>query len=212
MSATRDLPAAATAGSAARSGRSSSTRSLKLVSAVALAFFAAFLAYAIVRATTASAPSATFPPATLPIISRNKPAPPFDLASLGGGPRVSLASLRGTPAVVNFFASWCPDCRAELDAFAQVSRRAGSSVRFVGIDSNDPNEGLARSLLAHAGATYPVGVDANGRVAVSYLVNVLPVTFFLNARGQVVGELFGVQTVASLDRALRGLTGSAAAR
>jgi thioredoxin-like negative regulator of GroEL len=55
-------------------------------------------------------------------------------------------------------------------------------------------------LLATAHATYPVGVDAHAKVASAYLLSTLPVTYFVNAKGRVVGAALGAQTVTSLER------------
>jgi cytochrome c biogenesis protein CcmG/thiol:disulfide interchange protein DsbE len=146
-------------------------------------------------------PSGSIPPSSsdgLPTISSGHAAPAFDLARLGGGAPVSLAAMRGRPVVLNFFASWCPNCRSELTAFAGVARTGAGRVDVVGIDTNDTSLGNARSLLATAGATYPVGVDPKGTTATAYRVVALPTTIFLSRTGRVVGEVFGAQTSTSL--------------
>jgi len=108
--------------------------------------------------------------------------------------------------VLNFFASWCADCRAELSAFGAVSRSTGSKVAFVGVDTNDQNPSLARALLTHAGADYPVARDQDGTVSSgSYAISALPVTFFLDSSGRIVGEAFGAQSRAGLERDVNAL-------
>lgn len=103
--------------------------------------------------------------------------------------------------VLNFFASWCPNCRAELKAFATVSRAAGGRVDFIGVDTNDSSPAQAISLLRAAGATYPVGVDPNAAVAnARYLVEALPATVFVSASGHIVGQVFGPQTTKTLTQ------------
>ncbi|MDA8291770.1 MAG: TlpA disulfide reductase family protein [Actinomycetota bacterium] len=170
---------------------------------VAFALVAGFVAYA-VRSASVARPPVT---AGLPTIPAGTLAAPFSLPRLGGGPPVVLASFRGRPTVVNFFASWCVDCRAELSAFGSVSRSDGRLVNFVGVDTNDPNAALARALLARAGARYPVGVDPSGSVANSrYLVSALPVTLFLGSSGRVVGEVVGAQSRSDLEGWISRLT------
>ena len=144
------------------------------------------------------------PPVTL---AGGVEAPMFTLPRLGGGPPVSLASTRGTPTVVNFFASWCRDCQAELAAFAALSTREAGRVAVLGVDSNDADRAAAQRLLTQAGATYPVGVDGDAKVATSYLLSALPATYFLDAGGRVVHTVFGVQTLSSLDRWADTLSG-----
>jgi thiol-disulfide isomerase/thioredoxin len=126
----------------------------------------------------------------------------FELARLGGGDKLHLrAAIAGRPAVINLFASWCSACAAELGAFARVSRLFGSSVAFVGIDTNDSDPDEAQQLLRSAGARYPVGIDTSSLlVARTYGVSALPVTFFVSASGHIADEVLGRQTVASLKR------------
>lgn len=158
-----------------------------------------FIAYAVTR----SQATPKFAASKLTVVANGKLATAFRLPRLGSGPPVALASLRGKPTVVNFFASWCPDCRQELGAFGAVSTLDKNTVNFVGVDVNDTNGTLARRLLTTAGITYPVGVDASGTIARDFEITNLPVTYFLNARGRVLGETFGAQSRSSLAGAVR---------
>ena len=174
----------------------------KWVAAVAGAALIGFVVFVVVRgpshptgpgtAALESPPSTTLKPGTT--------APAFSLPSLGGSAAVSLASFRGTPVIVNFFASWCPDCRAELDAMATVARRSAGHVAVIGVDSNESSDAAATQLLTAAHASYPVGLDNSATVATRYLINALPVSYFVNAQGRVVGAALGPQSVTSLER------------
>jgi cytochrome c biogenesis protein CcmG, thiol:disulfide interchange protein DsbE len=155
-----------------------------------------FIAYAVVSAThqeTGSFPNVPAPSA----LHAGEFAPAFNLARLGGGEPVTFAGHADEPAVVNFFASWCPNCVAELDAFGSVSKGA-SPIRFLGVDSDDSATKTAEALLETAGISYPVGVDRSGSIADRYLVSALPVTFFIAPSGAVRGEIFGAATAAQL--------------
>lgn len=139
-------------------------------------------------------------PAVKPTTLRSgRYAPQFKLARLGGGPLVTSAGLRGHPAVLNFFASWCTDCRQELSAFARASKSAAGQVEFVGIDTNDPKPASALALLRKAGDTYPVGIAPSTTLASAYRLAGVPVTVYLSATGRVVGEVYGAQTTKELD-------------
>jgi len=165
----------------------------------------AFAAYAVVRASTATPTPQTFPSASPSVIPAGHAAPLFSLPPLNGDTPVALRALMRRPVVVNFFASWCTDCRAELGALSAVSHAYHSAVQFVGIDSSDTDLALSRQLLQRVGVTYPVGVDSQGTLASAYSISALPVTIFLDTAGRVVGELYGKQSVTTLDRGVRGL-------
>ncbi len=140
------------------------------------------------------------PGAGLPKLTAGRAAPGFDLENLRGGAAVSLKASAGHPVVLNFFASWCGSCRAELGAFAHVWSSPHGQVQFVGVDTADPNPANALELLKGAGDSYPVGIDRTGSAAgAKYLVQALPVTVFIGPSGTIVGQVFGTQTASSLQ-------------
>lgn len=145
---------------------------------------------------TSSGSSSPLVPAGLPKGAR---APAFDLPRLGGGDRVTLAGFAGHPLVINFFASDCTDCTAELAAFAAAWRDLRGHVGFVGIDSADPAPDSARKLLAAAGDGYPVGYDRYAQTSYAYLVPGLPMTVFVDPAGRVVDVALGSQTAAEVE-------------
>lgn len=130
------------------------------------------------------------------------------LARLGGGAAIDLERLaHGRPIVVNFFASWCPACTAELGALSRVWRSHHRQVLFVGVDTDDPYPAKARRLLAQAGVGYRIGVD-NLSVPLTNawgLANGLPATFFLDANGKIVIEVLGGESATVLDRRVQEL-------
>jgi cytochrome c biogenesis protein CcmG/thiol:disulfide interchange protein DsbE len=179
----------------------SQDRLFKWIAAAAAACLIGFVVFVIVRgsphpATVGSAALEAPPP---PVLHAGTTAPTFSLPALQGSSSVVLSTFRGKPVIVNFFASWCRDCRAELNAVARVARTTSGRLTVIGVDSNETSSATARQLLAAAGATYPVAMDAQAKVASQYLVQALPVTYFLNRSGQVVGAALGPQSVTSLE-------------
>lgn len=112
-------------------------------------------------------------------------APGFDLPVLtASGTTLSLAGQRGHPVVLNFWASSCVDCRAELKAFAQVAAE-DTRISFIGVDVADPSRASAVSLAHAAGVTYPVVVDSAGQIASKYKVTGLPTTVYIDSTGKI---------------------------
>jgi len=188
-------------GAAERRGRSSD-RVFKWVAAVSAACLVGFVVFVVVRGARHPAPAGTaaLRAAPPPVLKVGELAPAFSLPALHGGDPVSLSAFRGRPAIVNFFASWCPDCRAELAAVSTVARDTAGRLAVIGVDSNETSDAAVTRLLGEAGATYPVAVDAHASVATRYLVQALPVSYFLDASGRVVGAALGPQSVSSLQR------------
>jgi cytochrome c biogenesis protein CcmG/thiol:disulfide interchange protein DsbE len=144
-----------------------------------------------------------------------KPAPPFTLP-LFDGSRLALDQLRGKVVFLNFWASWCPPCRAEarmLEAAWQKYREQG--VVFVGANIQD-EEASARAFLREFGITYPNGLDHGARIAIEYGVWGLPETFFIDRDGRItykhVGAL-GWQTITTkLEEAAQGVVSASEGR
>jgi cytochrome c biogenesis protein CcmG/thiol:disulfide interchange protein DsbE len=141
----------------------------------------------------------------LPVLQRGDAADTRVAASLADG-RLSLRELRGTPVVLNFWASWCVPCREEtpeLQRFWRAERERGTLV--LGLDMQDLTDD-ARDFIRDHSMTYPVIRDRGNDVARAYGTTGIPETFFLSPRGRIVGHVVGVVT----PRQLR--EGAAAAR
>ncbi|HET7590568.1 MAG TPA: TlpA disulfide reductase family protein [Solirubrobacterales bacterium] len=146
-------------------------------------------------------------------------APAFDLEVLARGEiparlreplggaladgRLALSELRGTPVVLNLWASWCTPCREEAPRLEQGWERWGRrGVAYLGLNIQDLR-GDAREFARRFGITHPSVRDARRGVADSYGATGIPETFFVDPRGRVVGHVIGVVSERELELGAR---------
>ena len=128
-------------------------------------------------------------------------APDFTLARPDGG-EIRLSELRGQVTLLDFWASWCRPCRDEAPALAQAYQEYRErGVEFIGVNLwDDPSD--ARRFLQEQGHQYPNGIDADGKIAISYGVRGIPEKFFINRHGQIVRKFSGPMTLELLRQIL----------
>lgn len=126
----------------------------------------------------------------LPSTLIGRPVPEFSLPPIDGrSDGLATADLRGQVSLVNFWASWCVPCRAEMPLLVELA--AAGTVPVFGINYKDgPAE--ARALLAELGDPYTrIGADNDGRVAIDWGVYGLPETFVVDAEGRIAYKHVG---------------------
>lgn len=132
--------------------------------------------------------------------------PPFSLESLDGH-TVTLASHRGTPLLIHYFATWCIPCRRELPALAALaSRFPASQLKIFAISVAEPDVRVRRFFEALP-VPFPILLDRQRAVARQWAVDVLPTTILLDAGLQprlfVEGEFdWGSEAAADAVRSL----------
>jgi cytochrome c biogenesis protein CcmG, thiol:disulfide interchange protein DsbE len=115
-------------------------------------------------------------------------APDFRLDRLDGPGKLSLASYRGRPVIINFWASWCIPCKEEAPLLESVWQRyRDRGLVVVGIDINDLR-GDARRFARENKMSYPLVYDGPGRTTSDYGLTGVPETFFVARSGRLVCE------------------------
>jgi peroxiredoxin len=111
-------------------------------------------------------------------------APDFTLADINGN-EVTLSSLRGKPVMVNFWATWCPPCRAEIPEIVKLYNETGAEARpyeVLGVATQSDNATI-KAFSQEFNMTFPLLPDAQSRVVSSYHVLPIPTTFFVDSEG-----------------------------
>ena len=121
-----------------------------------------------------------------------QPAPALVVPQAGGG-TIDLASLKGKPVWINFMATWCPSCQDEFPLMNRFATRyAANGLVVIAIDVKE-EEGAVVAFAEELGATFPLGLDADGIAADTWDAVALPVHFWIDAEGIVRdGALGGI--------------------
>lgn len=141
----------------------------------------------------------TAEPDAPPPLTEERPAP-SDAFEYWDGTEGTLGDFAGRPVVLNFFASWCVPCIAEMPDFELVHQELGDQVRFVGVNETDQRT-AAEGIIERTGITYEVVRD-DGPLLESLEGFVMPTTVLINADGRVVRVHSGPMDAAQLRTAI----------
>lgn len=133
-------------------------------------------------------------------------APNFTLNDLAGN-QVTLSDFRGKVVFLNFWATWCPSCRAEMPEIeAAYQNYQGQNVVFIGVDLYE-NGDRVRNFVQEGGYSWTFVIDATGEVTKNYAVTGIPASFFLDKKGVVraikVGAMNREEIESQLARLLK---------
>jgi cytochrome c biogenesis protein CcmG/thiol:disulfide interchange protein DsbE len=136
----------------------------------------------------------------LPSAMIDKPAPDFDLASLGSDKPFALDALKGHPVVINFFASWCVPCRIEHPLLMRLAQQ--DHLPLYGIDYKDTRDASSKLLATYGDPYRQVGMDLDGRVGLNFGVYGVPETYVLDSTGRIRKRFVGPLDAETVDKQL----------
>ena len=125
-------------------------------------------------------------------------------------PAISAVDLNGTPTnvefqgsltVINFWATWCPPCKAEMPEMEAFYQANAGKIAFYAINIQEPSDRV-QSFLKAGKYNMPILLDGNGDVARAYRVNAIPTTIIVDKSGKVVFRKSGAMTKSELDQAI----------
>ncbi|WP_240602577.1 DsbE family thiol:disulfide interchange protein [Paracoccus endophyticus] len=147
-------------------------------------------------------------PTALPSTLIGQQAPAVPTTGLPGTAQLTDADLRtGKVTLVNFWASWCPPCRAEHPTLTALT---AEGIPVMGVDLKDPEPQARRFLAEHGNPFAKIATDPQGRTAIEWGVTAPPETFILDGQGRVlfrhagplVGDDYRQRFRPELDKAL----------
>lgn len=137
------------------------------------------------------------------------PFPSDDFTVLDyNGNEVKLSDMKGKPIIINFWASWCPGCVAEMPAFDEVYKEYGDKVNFMMINlpgTRNETIGSAKSFVEGNGYTFPVYFDTTFEASDTYHAYYLPTTVFFDAKGNSSAPHIGGLTANELREEIKKL-------
>jgi peroxiredoxin len=119
-------------------------------------------------------------------------APDFTLEALDGQ-AISLRDFKGKVVFLNFWATWCPPCKAEMPAMEQLYRKFKEKGLVVVAVNQYDEKGKVMRFVADGGYTFPVPLDSEGVASDKYKVRFLPITFIIDREGKLIGQVVGMR-------------------
>ena len=144
----------------------------------------------------------TTDPKKVPSPLMGRPAPDFQVDELNGEQKFSLSEFKGIPIVLNFWASWCAECRTEaviLENFFQKYGINNKQLMMIGIAIQDSPKN-AKAFARHFGKSYLLGLDDDaGNIALDYGIYGVPETFFIDPEGNIFHKNIGMVTTELME-------------
>lgn len=141
---------------------------------------------------------------------KGKPAPDFALQTLDGQ-TLKLSDLRGKAVLLNFWATWCTPCKAEMPWFVDFQKQyGGQGLQIVGVAMDDAAKDDIESFAKKMGVNYPVVLGKESLAEQYGGVDFLPTTFYIDRNGNIQDRVFGIVDRQEAEASVKKVLASAA--
>jgi thiol-disulfide isomerase/thioredoxin len=143
---------------------------------------------------------------TIRFVRNPDPAPDFKLTALNGKP-VTLADSHGKVVLLNFWATWCGPCRAEIPDLIELQNKYKDRLQILGLVVDDDDAEAIKEFVEKFGINYPVALASN-ETRIQYVgIAALPTSFVLDAEGRIVQKHEGLRDPLLYETEIRSLLG-----
>ena len=158
------------------------------------------------EAADASSPEPAGERMTIRFFRHPADAPSFSARTIDGR-EISLASLRGKVTIVNFWATWCPPCRAEIPDLIALQAKYGDRLQVIGISQDEAGVEVVKRFVAEHAMNYPIVMASPELDKLFPGVAALPTSFVIDRDGRIVQKHVGMLAARLIEEETRALAG-----
>jgi thiol-disulfide isomerase/thioredoxin len=130
----------------------------------------------------------------------------FSVRTLDGR-EISFSSLRGKVTIINFWATWCPPCRAEIPDLIALQQKYGDRVQVIGISEDEGGPDVVKRFVAQHNINYPIAMMSPELERLFPGIAALPTSFIVDRDGRLVQKHVGMLTASLTEQETRALAG-----
>ncbi|WP_064093057.1 peroxiredoxin family protein [Rossellomorea aquimaris] len=141
-------------------------------------------------------------------LSKGDRAPDFKLTNLKGKD-VSLSDYKGKKVILNFWATWCPPCKAEMPHmqkyYEKNAEKENVEILAVNLTSQDEGERAVRQFVDGYKLTFPILLDEEGEIGEEYRAFTIPTTYMIDTKGEIQHKIVGPMNEDMMKKMVEGM-------